>query len=205
MYAPPPAVAAGGARRSGLAASGPLLAICCLLFILFLIASTIVLALIPVYLSTRDSNSSTYSPTYLMTMTPTNGSFGGEGTLSSDSLSTIASASETATGIPSGSFSVNSGTSTANSSGRRKRRGFGLIRHRRAISIVYCPFAFNRKRCGARCDGSAFRAKIKTFTIIVTVIVSGTTYTNVIFTVVITYSSNYVIPTPSSSTGSVVG
>jgi hypothetical protein len=40
-------------NRQGLA-NGPLLAICLFTLILFLIAATIVLALIPIYLPTRD-------------------------------------------------------------------------------------------------------------------------------------------------------
>ena len=72
----------------------------------------------------------------------------------------------------------------------------GLVRYRRASpNVAYCSFAFNRKRCGSRCDNGSFRSKIQTFTIIVTVIVGGTTYTNVIFTVKISYiSSKWNIP-----------
>lgn len=44
-------------RRAGLA-GGPLLAICCLIFVLFLIAATIVLALIPVYLPNKTVSTS---------------------------------------------------------------------------------------------------------------------------------------------------
>ncbi|CAF0965275.1 unnamed protein product [Adineta ricciae] len=196
MYAPPPAVAAGGARRSGLAASGPLLAVCCLLFILFLIASTIVLALIPVYLATRDGNTITNSPTYLMTLSPTNGTGLTETNLDSTSLSNIATAAATAANAPSGSFSVNSGTSTVNTAGRRKRRGFGLVRQRRDGFKLYCPFSFNRLRCGGLCDGGAFRKRIQTFYTIINVLTSFG-YQNIYFFVTITYSTTFTVPTPS--------
>jgi hypothetical protein len=69
MYSPPPAVVPVTPARRGFT-QGPLLAICCLGIILFLIAATIVLALIPLYIpkktltpgGTSSSNSFTLTP-----------------------------------------------------------------------------------------------------------------------------------------------
>ncbi|CAF4347242.1 unnamed protein product, partial [Adineta steineri] len=91
MYAPLPAAVVRRNRETGFTAGGPILAICCLGFVIFLIAATIVLALIPVYLSKRSGGSSSSStPRYTMIMNP--GTALPEGTLNSQSLSNINSA-----------------------------------------------------------------------------------------------------------------
>ncbi|UJR14942.1 hypothetical protein I4U23_001923 [Adineta vaga] len=172
MYAPPPAAAPGGAARSGLAASGPILAICCLLFILFLIASTIVLALIPVYLSTRDSTSSSKSSPYTLTGTP--GSIIGEdrkrtsysalteGSLDSSVPTAIANAMISALSLQSGSVLVD--TCLISSSSSRKRRGFGLLReYRDTIPKLICLFRFEKTKC-TKCGASSYLNSIKSFT-----------------------------------------
>ncbi|UJR14941.1 hypothetical protein I4U23_001922 [Adineta vaga] len=183
MYAPPPAAAPGGAARTGLAASGPILAICCLLFILFLIASTIVLALIPVYLSTRDSTATGKSPSYLLDLDQTDSttnkkratitSFDEGQELDSDSRTNTANAVISKLGLSSGAFLVDQCITKYITS--RKRRGFGLLREARASSPkLFCKVRFNLARCG-RCGATSFLQSISTFVITVsqTLLVSG--------------------------------
>ncbi|UJR14944.1 hypothetical protein I4U23_001925 [Adineta vaga] len=173
MYAPPPAVAPGGAGRSGLAASGPILAICCLLFILFLIASTIVLALIPVYLSTRDITATGKSPSYLLTADPTAitdtsgkradySSFDADQELDSDSRTNTANAVISKLSLSSGAFLVDQCRTAYTTS--RKRRGFGILREARATNGVklFCKVRFNYAKCG-RCVSTSYLQSISTF------------------------------------------
>lgn len=167
MYAPPPVVPAGGASRGGLAASGPILAICCLLFILFLIASTIVLALIPVYLSRRDGNSGR-SRNYLLKASPEN--FGGvpvqrrdtytgfdsNQDLDSDSISSTNNPMAAGLNLASGAISISQCKTLRAST--RKRRGFGLLREARAPSNnvnLYCLFQFVFAAC-RRCSSLTY-------------------------------------------------
>ncbi|UJR24627.1 hypothetical protein I4U23_006001 [Adineta vaga] len=165
MYAPPPPVVAAAPRRSGLAASGPLLAICCLLFILFIIASTIVLALIPVYIN-RDIDERGLSPLYYASMDPDQDL--PAGTLTGNSAANIGAASENALGLTPGSMPVQGGTSV-DTIGKRKRRGFGILRERRqSRRKTFCPFRFNLKKC-AKCGFGKFRQSIKVYTITVTI------------------------------------
>jgi len=172
MYAPPPAVVAPAPRRSGLAAGGPLLAICCLLFILFLIASTIVLALIPVYVQ-RDIDPVGNSPRYTAVMTPQGRDDVPEGNFDQNSLNNFNAASDSAVGLNSGAFNADSSTSTQGA-GKRKRRGFGLVRERRASGISYCKFRFNRRRCSICGTRNFLRRVIQyTITIVITILPVG--------------------------------
>jgi hypothetical protein len=116
MYAPPPVGVAGGSPRTGLLASAPVLAICCLLFILFVIASVIILALIPVYVAKSNTiNVPTY--TYVI----------GSNNTIVQSKGNIANIIARALGISSNLVTIKS----VSSAGKRKRRGFGLSRSRR--------------------------------------------------------------------------
>ncbi|CAF1316001.1 unnamed protein product [Adineta steineri] len=210
MYAPP---AAAANRRSGLAASGPLLAICCLGFILFLIAATIVLALIPVYLSTRGSTSSSTTPRYTLSGTPVGNAkrdYMGdkEGTLADPSNANIAAAMDSGLGLNSGSTVADGTASMASTTSRRRRRGFGLDRERRAgIIKLFFPFRFNKHHCD-KCINKGFQESIKTFTIIVTIFFVGdSTPYRIKFTCVIFFDSSFNIPTTSTiaNTAKVIG
>ncbi|UJR14943.1 hypothetical protein I4U23_001924 [Adineta vaga] len=218
MYAPPPAVAPGGAARTGLAASGPILAICCLLFILFLIASTIVLALIPVYLSTRDSTATGKSPSYLLTADPTgfpdnNGkratayeSFDADHDLNSESCTNTANAVTSKLSLSSGAFLVDQ-CRTASSA--RKRRGFGLLREARTNNGVklFCKVRFNYAKCG-RCSATSFLQSISTFiiTVLQTLQIRGDSVTlRVTYSCKLTLSDAGYPTSTSGITGKVLG
>ncbi|CAF0838065.1 unnamed protein product [Adineta steineri] len=177
MYAPP---AAAANRRSGLAASGPLLAICCLGFILFLIAATIVLALIPVYLSTRGSTSSSNTKNYVMTMTPPgsgkrDSSSIPEGSIDSTTITNINNAVNSNMGFESGTTNGVSGTASTVPTSRR-RRGFGLQRERRASIVkLFFIFFFNKHHCD-KCGNKGWQNGVKPFIIrvFVNIYITGT-------------------------------
>jgi len=161
MYAPPPVARNAAPARGGILASGPLLAVCCLLFILFLIAATVVLALIPVYVSSKDGPvSSGRAGPYSAVLTPTSTDLV-PGTLTADANTNVGKGMDSALGIPSGTVQVASGTSVA-ANGRRKRRGFGLTRQRRDIVVIQIIFYFLTAKC-SKCGKSSFHKSIGRF------------------------------------------
>ncbi|CAF0862929.1 unnamed protein product [Adineta steineri] len=178
MYAPPPSVAARRNRGSGLAAGGPLLAICCLGFILFLIAATIVLALIPVYLSKRGGGTpSTTTPTYLLTMNSRTVPLP-EGNLDSASLADVGASVDKALNIPSGSTQVTAGAVEA-TNGKRKRRQSRALRNKRGVdgTTLLCTLLFNKLKCD-KCGNLGFLESIKSFVITDSIDIDGVPYTD---------------------------
>ncbi|CAF1438451.1 unnamed protein product [Adineta steineri] len=164
MYAPVQTAAVRRSRGTALSAGGPILAICCLGFILFLIAATIVLALIPVYLSTRSgSSSSSSSPRYLAlryigpSKRASDSGLLYEGKLDSQSLLNINSAVEKALKLQSGSVVAESGTATYTNSD--------------TTQVIYCPFHFTTK-CD-KCGNMGYLQNIKPFTITVNNTIDG--------------------------------
>lgn len=135
MYSAVPAVVpvASAPRRAGLA-GGPLLAICCLIFVLFLIAATIVLALIPVYLPNKTVSTSAGSEPYYFTMTPDQPLTGPDGELDDTARTDLGQQIDKAQGFPSGSTNVEEAL-VRTPAARRKRRTFALQRNRRQTSI----------------------------------------------------------------------
>jgi hypothetical protein len=184
MYAPPPAIVPASGR-SGLAANGALLAVCCLALILFLIAATIVLALIPVYLPSRSATLTRTTQTYYFVLTP-NGTIGDDGTLSSTDSTTLYNAICASLGFPAGCIKSQGNVLVASSSSKRRRRGFGLTRTERAITQKwYFAAQFFQQKCGT-CP-----ITITTFIITITITYGGktqvVTITVTIFTITITF------------------
>ncbi|CAF1230075.1 unnamed protein product [Rotaria magnacalcarata] len=171
MYARPP-VTGPQKLSNGL----PLLLVCCLLFILLLIASTIVLALIPVYLESKDATLASSKNYYAVG--DFDGSLGNDGQLDASARDTIARAIEKQLGLPTGSIVIDQGT-VATTTGRRKRRSAKLVRFRRGqisrgLQRLYLIFRINRVKC------LACRISEVTITITVTIVFNGQTITIVI-------------------------
>ncbi|CAF1278527.1 unnamed protein product [Adineta ricciae] len=184
--------------RTVFKANAPILAICALFFVFFLIAGTIVLALIPIYLSTKDVAAVGRSSTYYATMTPDVSL--PEGTLDAQSLKNINNELDKALKVHSGAVNMISGIVSGGDK-KRRRRGLLLDRNRRGAVRVYCSFYFNIKIC-PRCGNAGFRQTIRKFTFTVQLwiidwfgILRGPFY--VTFTVVISYTP---IAIPSTST-----
>jgi len=150
-----PVVPLSGAQRGGLAGI-PLLAVCCLLFLLFLIAATIVLALIPVYLQAKNVQQGGRSQTFFgrsdfSGATVSDGSVGSSGlTAIGNGIASSVGASPGAVTVPSATFATTGGTG-----GKRKRRGLAL-RSRRfntatgGIQFLFFTFFFNFAFCPIR-------------------------------------------------------
>jgi len=142
MYAPPPVAAVPVRRRTF---NAPLAAICCLGLILFLIAATIVLALIPIYLPRKDANAGTTNP-FAFTLTP-NQRLGDDGPLSADAQNSLANSISTGAGLPAGSLALDS--AVAATSSRRRRQDSDLERDKRDTNQkVYCRGRFRHSVCG---------------------------------------------------------
>jgi hypothetical protein len=177
-----------------------LLALCFIPLCLCLIASTIVLALIPVYLSSRSTS---INNQVFYGRGATVNSLGNDGTLSASANAAIAQQLAAALGVPAGSISVPSGTvSTSGSVGRRRRRKIGLSRNRRAqtnggTQYIFITIIFNRRGCGGR------RCYITpgTYTITVTIIFNGQSFTIVIVFVIST--NPFSIPPPTGTTSAI--
>jgi hypothetical protein len=129
----------------------PVLALCCLLFLLLVIASTIVLALIPVYVSasqaTQGGTSKSYSATADYSGSPVN-----DGSLDSNAKTSLGNSMATGLGVPNGGVNVKSAT-FATSSGRRRRRALSHRNRRISINgliqLLYIIFVFVRSVCGS--------------------------------------------------------
>jgi len=175
MYAPPPMVVPARAGRSGGLASAPILAICCLLFILFLIAATIILALIPVYLQRKNVQTTSTTPFYASGTLDQ--SAGGDTALDATNRASLARAIEAATGAPAGSGTVTNGAVTSSAAGKRKRRKLGLVRNRRddpkagGSVLIFLIIIFSPK-CSS-CHGGGFLSKFASFNFIVELIFFG--------------------------------
>jgi len=143
MYAPPPVAAVPVRRR---AFNAPLAAICCLGLILFLIAATIVLALIPIYLPRKDVSTDGTTNPFSFTLTPDQ-TLGDDGPLSADAQNDLANSISTGAGLPAGSLALDS--AVAATSSRRRRQDSDLERDKRATNQkVYCRGRFRHSVCG---------------------------------------------------------
>ncbi|CAF1315745.1 unnamed protein product [Adineta steineri] len=204
MYAPVQTPAVRRSRGAGLSAGAPILAICCLGFILFLIAATIVLALIPVYLSKRSgSSSSSSSPRYYAVMNPATAL--SEGILDSQSLSNINTAMVSALNLQSGSVVSESGT-IATTTGKRKREESELVRESRAgTTQLYYAFHFNKNKCD-KCGNMGYLQSIHSFPVTANISINNGAWQVVTFAVslLLTSSSNN-IPSTSTSASTTAG
>jgi hypothetical protein len=192
MYAPPSTVVPA---RQGFT-QGPLLAACLLGLILFLIAATIVLALIPLYLPTHDATlvGTTNPSTFVLTP---NKQLGNDGTLSAAATSTINSQIAKGLGFGSNAIQSGNGVVSSTSSGKRKRRGFTLIRNDRQANgqKVYIFGSFLRSVCGV--------CKVTIFDITITAtFVYGTTTITITFAVEVFFDQAISIPATLASTTS---
>ncbi|CAF1320790.1 unnamed protein product, partial [Didymodactylos carnosus] len=143
--------------RSGVAGIAPLLGICCLALIGLLIAATIVLALIPVYLPKRHGASST-TPIFLTATV--NQTAGPNGALPSSNFANIARAIERARGLPAGSVVVQQAVVNSNGNGRKKRNQFALTRvKRQSTTTIILEVVFNLLLCPF-CGGGGFLASL---------------------------------------------
>ncbi|CAF2672016.1 unnamed protein product [Rotaria sp. Silwood2] len=109
---PAPVTVDKGARGGG-AAALPLAAIGCLCILLFLLAATIVLALIPVYLPKKDISNLSSTATKYFVLNPAQ-SVPAYGTASASACNTIANSISSSISSSSCAFAVSS-------SGRRRR------------------------------------------------------------------------------------
>jgi len=173
MYGPPPVaipVQTPPPRpQSGIAGIAPLLGICCLALIGLLIAATIVLALIPVYLPKRHgSSSSTTAPIFLTANL--NQTAGPNGALPSSNFGNIARAIERARGLPTGSVVVEQAVVNSNGNGRKKRNQFALTRvKRQSTTLLILEIVFNLLLCPF-CGGGGFLASLINVDFIVAII-----------------------------------
>jgi hypothetical protein len=195
MYVSPPAVVPVVAPQRNFT-NGPLLALCCLMFILFLIAATIVLALIPIYLPAKNANLNNNSPSYYFLLTPNGTAIPYNGPLTQPALTQIANAIAVQLGFPAGSLVLDSATVTT-IQGRRKRRAFGLSRIRRQSGTqqISCVGRFQRNTC--RRFGNCV-PKVLTFSLSITITINGVSYT-ITFTVQISTNS---FPSPGQTSTS---
>jgi len=193
-------------RRTGLFGAGPILAICCLLFIAFLIAATIVLALIPVYLPHK--NATPASNTFHLALNYP-GTIGNDGSLDSTALNQIARSLERAKNLPTGSFNIPSGTVATTST--RKRRGYALQRLRRGktsrgVQRIYITVVVDIEVCGPPCRReSPFKLILsyEAITVTLTFTYSGVTVTITVTIIVITDINATTPPTLGPSTTTV--
>jgi len=172
MYAPPRAVpvAVAPARATAL---GPLLGICCLLLIGFLIAATIVLALIPVYLPRQGQPSNQNNNAFPFAGSTPN-DLGNDGPISSNSLNAFNSPIDSAVGAAPGTTQSQTGAVVTQGGGKRKRGVMDLIRSRRGqteqgLQGGFFLIIFLLLICRARClPLSRFLERIAVFSFSVT-------------------------------------
>lgn len=177
MYAPPRPVpvAAAPARATAL---GPLLGICCLLIIGFLIAATIVLALIPVYLPRQGQPSNQNNAAYPFRGT-TPSDLGNDGNIPAGSLGSFNSPIDNAIRAGPGTTSTQRGAIATGAQGKRKRRVLDLIRSRRGqteqgLQQGYFLIIFLLLICRAQClPLSQFLSRIASFSFTNTFFFSG--------------------------------
>ncbi|CAF1184587.1 unnamed protein product [Adineta steineri] len=139
-----------GPSRS--AAAWPLAAICCLGLLLFTIAAAIVIALIPVYLPTKNASASqnvltSNTPFYLQTTSDADddSNLAGTGTNTDDIANSL--------GISGDDIKVTGITTAPGGSVVRRKRGFNS-RTKRSFSIlilITCQFTKAFKDCNAHC------------------------------------------------------
>jgi hypothetical protein len=177
MYAPPRPVpvAAAPARATAL---GPLLGICCLLIIGFLIAATIVLALIPVYLPREGQPSSQNNAAYpFLGTTPSD--LGNDGNIPAGSLGSFNSPIDSAVSASPGTTSTQQGAIATGAQSKRKRGVLDLIRSRRGqteqgLQQGYFLIIFLLLICRAKClPLSKFLDRIASFSFTNTFFYSG--------------------------------
>jgi hypothetical protein len=181
MYAPPPADNAAAPSRTGILGIGPILAIACLLFLLLVIASVIILSLIPVYTPRKSASSTSTSAKYYIILNYS-GTLSSDGTLSQSALNSIATSIQQAAGLPVGSVIVISGSASSRStSGKRKRRASQISRSRRGLSAnglffqqIYLIIQFNSVVCPS-CT-SIVGSRLQNLSFSTTIIFLGITY-----------------------------
>jgi len=150
-----PVIPVAAARPSRGLAGIPLLALCCLLCTLLVIASTIVLALIPIYLQTATAAATAASqPRY------TNFDLGtqiSDGALPTSSANAIADPIRQGLGYPAGSVGVTSATAATTNTGKRRRRALQQRDRRVAIAgfgiqLIYVVFFIILTVCRTACS-----------------------------------------------------
>lgn len=173
MYGPPPVAipvqTVPPRPRSGIGGIAPLLGICCLALIGLLVAATIVLALIPVYLPRRRGAASTTTAPIFLTGN-LNQTAGPNGVLPSSNFANIARAIERARGLPAGSITVQQAVVRNNGNGRKKRNQFALTRVKRQSGfIMILQIIFNLLLCPF-CGGGGFLASLINLAVIIVII-----------------------------------
>jgi len=181
MYAPP-VIPVSPARTRGLA-GGPLLGICCLFIIGFLIAATIVLALIPVYIP-RKGNASTSTAVSNPFIGDTNTDLGNDGNFDANARAALSSGVDKGTGVNPGTTSTPT-AAAATTGGSRRRRALDRTRSRRLLTFfglqrIYCIFSFDKRHCGGRCSLGRFFVEIEVITIVVSFTFNNFFFQNVV-------------------------
>ncbi|CAF1028808.1 unnamed protein product [Rotaria sordida] len=183
-------------RRKAAYISIPILSICCLLLAVFLIASTVLLSLIPIFLPKKDV--SWTSPTYFLTI-DFDGSLGSDGSLDSAAREAFASKVAEALGLPEGAVIVIRGI-VATEASKRKRRGLPLSRFRRGITSlgrqrIHLEYRFDETRCSSTCRSPTFVTRLPITTISVEFIYNGVRF---VITGRIDFSSGTQLSIPST-------
>ncbi|CAF3277301.1 unnamed protein product [Rotaria sp. Silwood2] len=160
-------------RRRGLV-GGPLLFICCVLSVLFLVAATIILSLIPVYLPTKVLKLSGFTETCYV-LGDYSGSLGNDHQLDATECQNLAQTLEQKLGLPAGTITIDE-AAIATTPRKRKRRGYDPARFRRGetsrgFQRLYIILRLARAKC-FQC-----KLRLKPFIIILTVSFGGNTFT----------------------------
>ncbi|CAF2851845.1 unnamed protein product [Rotaria sp. Silwood2] len=178
--------------------TAPIIGICCLLLAAFLIATAIVLSLIPIYLPRKSV--SWRAPTYLLTLNY-DGSLGSDGSLDSAAREAFARKIEQLLGLSEGAVRVVQGT-VVTQANKRKRRGLYVIfllkkdRNKRKHHAYFSPlsrfhrgitgqgiqriilqFTFSQNKCNDNCRKPNFATKISQSSIVVEFTYNGVKFT----------------------------
>jgi len=155
VIAPPPPP-----RRGGRFGAVPLLAICCLGTILFLIAATIILSLIPLYINRHGNGANQFGQPVFLIFRFLNGTVDEiqrlpDGTVPNDGTNyqNLATQLETAQGLPAGSLIVEELVVSTPQTKRRRRSQFALNRNKRQGSDrrLNCRTRSRLNVCGLLC------------------------------------------------------
>ncbi|CAF2874950.1 unnamed protein product, partial [Rotaria sp. Silwood2] len=153
---------------------GPLLYVCCTLLILFVVAVTIVLLLIPVYLPKEAFPSSEFNETCYV-LGDYRGSLGNDRQLDATECQYLAQTLEQKLGLPAGTITIDE-AAIATTPRKRKRRGYDPARFRRGetsrgFQRLYIILRLEIVKC--------FQCKVhlKPFIIILTLSFEGNTFT----------------------------
>ncbi|CAF3664683.1 unnamed protein product [Rotaria sp. Silwood1] len=155
--------------------TAPIIAIGCVFLVGFVIATAVVLSLIPLYLPRKDISLWT-SPTYVLTL-DFPGSLGNDGSLDSAARDAFARKIEESLGLSEGAVTVISATVATDQTGR-KRRGVPISRFHRGttnqgVQRIHIRFKFGEAKCKVQCRKTSFVTKLSANSLTVTFTYNG--------------------------------